>query len=75
MMGNPNLMMERKIIGLENGKCMTEEQMPNNGQMSCSFPEDELPLVSEFYRTYGKANSDYLNKAMNDGTCNITGYE
>ena len=75
MLGNPNLTMERKIIGLKSGKCATEEQMPNNGKMSCNFPESKLSLVSEFYKTNGKANSDFFNKSMNDGTCNISGYK
>ena len=42
-------LVERKIIGLENGTCQYSEEMPNNGQMNCAYPEDMRKAVAQYY--------------------------
>jgi hypothetical protein len=66
--------MERKIVGEENGKCKTEEEMPNNGLMTCYFDDSTKSLAADFYDSMGKKNQSKMNQWMSDGTCEISGY-
>ena len=66
--------MKRTIKGIVDGKCQTEEEMPNNGKMNCNFPKEKWAEIADFYSSSGVKNVDYMNKAMNDGTCIVTGY-
>lgn len=66
--------MKREIIGAEGEACKTTEEMPNNGSMSCSFPKIDLSTVISFYKSDGKENASYLNRALGNGICTVTGY-
>ena len=57
MMGNPNLMMKKSIVGLENGKCRVNEQMPNNGKMVCLFDKQSRDDVANYWETVMVAKS------------------
>ncbi len=41
--------MKREIKGMVDGKCLYEEQMPNNGLMVCKYSKKQLKSVSEYY--------------------------
>jgi hypothetical protein len=75
MLGNPNLMMKKEIVGFKNGKCLTTEQMPNKGKMSCLFPKKQLQLASNLYNPKRKTKSVDLKQFIKDGICKITGYK
>lgn len=81
---------ERNIVGMVDGKCLYREEMPNNGMMECKYTEDVRKAVANEYREIGSMQEGNmvkmesvdgeevespLMKAMNDGTCEITGYE
>jgi hypothetical protein len=42
--------MERRIVGLDGDSCTYEEQMPQNGQMRCTYSESVRVAVAEYYR-------------------------
>jgi len=42
--------MEKKIIGLVNGKCQYTEEMPNNGKMDCEYSESLRKAVAQYHR-------------------------
>jgi len=65
------LLMEKKIIGLKGGKCITTEQMPNNGKMSCALTEDMRKAIS---KSPAKEGISALKESMNNGQCEISGY-
>jgi hypothetical protein len=76
MMGNPNMMMEKKIIGMKNKKCVTTEQMPNNGKMDCKLNEDSRKAyaqelkISEKSMAKGKTKISFSSKNSNSYTVN-----
>ncbi len=41
--------MEKEIMGVINEKCHYEEQMPNNGKMTCDYDEDTRMAVAQYY--------------------------
>jgi hypothetical protein len=65
-------MMERKILGIVNGKCSYIESMPNNGKMECNYTDDQRTAAARYYNNMTWANP--LQTFMNDGTCVISGY-
>ncbi|MBI4196342.1 MAG: hypothetical protein HY539_00810 [Deltaproteobacteria bacterium] len=95
-----NTKMEKKILGLVDGKCGTTEEMPNHGMMACHYSEVQRKAVAQYLvkamtaesvgmkttidTATGKAETRHtlddkavenpLDKAMNDGTCVISGY-
>ena len=42
-------MMERKILGMVNGKCSYIESMPNNGKMECNYTDDQRTAAARYY--------------------------
>lgn len=42
--------LERKIVGIEDGKCLYIEEMPNGGKMECRYSEEQRKAVAQFYR-------------------------
>ena len=42
-------MMERKILGIVNGKCSYIESMPNNGKMECNYTDDQRTAAARYY--------------------------
>jgi hypothetical protein len=42
--------LERKIIGLAGGNCLTSEAMPGKRSMQCAFPPDTRKAVAKFFR-------------------------
>ncbi len=42
--------LERKIIGLAGGKCVTIESMPGKHKMQCEYPPDMRKAVAAFFR-------------------------
>ena len=65
-------MMERKILGMVNGKCSYIESMPNNGKMECNYTDDQRTAAARYYDNMTWSNP--LQTFMNDGTCVISGY-
>jgi len=43
-------MMERKIMGEVNGKCLYIEQMPNGGKEECRFSQSQRQKVAKFFK-------------------------
>ena len=52
-----NEMMERKIVGLIDGRCQYIEEMPNNGEMNCKYPEGLRKAVAQYHRDLALAES------------------
>ncbi len=50
-------LMERKVVGLINGKCQYTEEMPNNGRMDCEYSEDQRKVIAQHYRDTAVAES------------------
>ena len=50
-------MMEKKIVGLVNGKCQYTEEMPNNGRMDCEYSESLRKAVAQYHRDIAAAES------------------
>ncbi|MCK4670504.1 MAG: hypothetical protein KAT43_04835 [Nanoarchaeota archaeon] len=50
-------MMEKKIVGLVNGKCQYTEEMPNNGRMDCEYSESLRKAVAQYHRDVAAAES------------------
>lgn len=44
-------LMEKKILGVEGGKCHTTEQMPNNGMMDCKLDPELRKNISQYLKT------------------------
>lgn len=50
--------MNKHILGLEdNGKCKTQEEMPNKGRMTCQFSEKQRKEVAAYLRKTAKAET------------------
>ena len=49
--------MERKIVGLVDGKCQYTEEMPNDGKMDCEYSENSRKAVAQYYRDLAIAES------------------
>ncbi len=43
-------MMERKILGIVNGKCSYIESMPNNRKMECNYTDDQRTAAARYYK-------------------------
>jgi len=41
---------ERRIIGLRDGLCKIEEELPNNGLLACAYPMAMRLAVANYYR-------------------------
>jgi hypothetical protein len=63
---------EKKIIGLKGGKCITTEQLPNNGKMNCALTEEMRKAISKYP---AKESESAMNKVINNGQCKISGYK
>lgn len=66
-------MMERKILGMVNGKCSYVESMPNNGKMECNYTDDRRVIVAQYYKDMSSATNP-LQTSLDDGSCVISGY-
>ncbi|MCK5416514.1 hypothetical protein KAI92_03745 [Candidatus Parcubacteria bacterium] len=66
-----NEIMEKKIIGLVNGKCQYTEEMPNNGKMGCNYSESLRIAVAQYYRDLVVAESAGTNIKANLGNGNV----
>lgn len=64
-------MMERKIIGLVNGKCQYTEEMPNNGKMDCEYSESLRKAIAQYYRDLAIAESVGTNIEANLGSGDV----
>ena len=49
--------MQREIKGLEDGKCVYVEEMPNGGEMECNYTQNYYEAAAQYYRDLGVANS------------------
>ena len=49
--------LEKKIVGITDGKCLYIEGMPNGGTMECRYSEASRKEVSRFYRDWANAQS------------------
>ena len=52
-----NTKMTKQIVGLENGKCKTTEEMPNKGMMTCHFNERQRQEVAAYLKKTAKAET------------------
>jgi hypothetical protein len=50
-------MMEKKVVGLFDGKCKYTEEMPNNGTMACEYSESLRRAVAQYHRDVASAES------------------
>ena len=66
--------MEKKIIGLVDGKCQYTEEMPNGGEMNCKYSEDTRKAVAQYYRDIALAESAGTNieADLSDGDVKTT---
>ncbi|MFA6307315.1 MAG: hypothetical protein WCS88_03675 [Patescibacteria group bacterium] len=49
--------LEMRVVAMENGVCKTEEDLPNNGLLSCSLADDDLKTaVVKMYRDMSSGN-------------------
>ncbi|MCB1754638.1 MAG: hypothetical protein KDJ38_03900 [Gammaproteobacteria bacterium] len=53
--------LSRKIVGMEAGKCIYIEEMPQGGKMTCKYPESMLTPIAAYYRKAAKAESFSVN--------------
>ncbi|MFH1107046.1 MAG: hypothetical protein V1787_04060 [Candidatus Micrarchaeota archaeon] len=42
-------LMERRILGISEGRCAYVEQMPNGGKMECGFTESTRKAAAQYY--------------------------
>lgn len=49
--------MVKEIKGIEDGKCVYIEEMPNDGQMECGYTESMRNAVAQYYRDVAEAES------------------
>ncbi len=56
--------MERKIVGIVDGKCLYIEEMPGGGKMECRYSDEERKAVAQFYRDIANAQSSGANIKM-----------
>ena len=54
-------LMEKKIIGLVDGKCQYTEEMPNNGKMDCEYTESLRKAVAQYHRDLAASESAGTN--------------
>jgi len=47
--------LEKKIIGEEEGKCHYIEEMPNNGKMECKYSPDQRKAIAQFTKDSASA--------------------
>lgn len=50
-------MLERKIVGIEGGKCFYVEQMPNGGKMECRYSQSQREAAAQYYKDTLSAQS------------------
>lgn len=48
--------LKREISGFENGLCIYTEQMPNGGEMKCSYSQNLRKKISKYYRNVETSN-------------------
>ena len=61
-----NTKMTKQIVGLENGKCKTTEEMPNKGMMTCRFDEKQRKAVATQLKQSAKSDEAVGFKAEVD---------
>ncbi len=61
-------MMQRKIIGIDAGKCHYTEQMPNNGLMDCKYPESLRKAVVQYSKDLAAAESSSVESNIDFGS-------
>ncbi len=78
-------MMEKKIIGLVNGKCKYTEEMPAGARVNCEYSESARKVIAQFQRDVdaGEVKSAYIinsksvqnpmQEAADIGQCRISG--
>ncbi len=59
--------MERKIVGIVDGKCLYIEEMPGGGKMECRYSDEQRKAVAQFYRDTANALSSGANIKMSIG--------
>ena len=69
-----NQFVEKRIMGKVGDNCKTEEEMPNNGLLTCQIPPDKIIFFAEYADTLGRKHIDKVGKWMNNEVCAISGY-
>ncbi|TDT38446.1 hypothetical protein DES49_2420 [Halospina denitrificans] len=63
-------MKKREVKGLRGGKCLYEEEMPNNTRLVCRFSEELRKKAANAYRQGGNRP---LQEIMDEADCDIEG--
>lgn len=62
--------LEKEILGIEDGKCVYVEQMPNGGKMRCKYSETERVLAAQYYLDLALAESTKTEAEVDLGSEN-----
>jgi hypothetical protein len=62
-----DIKLERKILGLKNGKCGYVETMPNNGRMECSYDEAARKSLAKLSRLLVNAKETSSKTSYKNG--------
>ena len=67
----------RKISGINTEKCHTSEDLPNGGQIKCSFSSQQQKEIAEFIQANPEANLANTEITLNfsSNTYNVTAEE
>ena len=55
-------MLEKKVVGIVDNKCLYVEEMPNGGKMECRYSPESRKAVAQYYRDLANSES-YRTKA------------
>lgn len=61
--------LQREIVGIVGGKCVYNEQMPNNGNMECKLTEQQTTIMADYYKqtaTLDEISYDYNTENLMD---------
>lgn len=72
-----NFLIEKKILGPSEDRCLYEETMPGGGLMECSYRKESLKIVKEMWEAWIKTGAMKTQTAFDpikSGECRVTGY-
>ena len=59
--------MTKQIIGIENDKCHTVEEMPNKGMVDCKYPMTKIKAIAQYLRNLSVAQSSHIKISVSFG--------
>lgn len=69
--------LQREIVGIVGGKCVYNEQMPNNGNMECKLTEPQMTTMADYYKqtaTLDEISYDYNTENVMDSSLGESTY-